>query len=148
VKTPEKAANQALVTAVLQRIETRMPDPDSLQGLSRVEADLMAAVTAHGVIGNGGHDFWFQGRNREHTLRAAEAFERMGEDKAANAMRPTEDYVFAHRTELADVFSPLDRVIWDVDFDAVAARYIRAKKAELSATDPDLMRAVPALWAD
>jgi hypothetical protein len=123
-----------------------------------VEADLMAAVTAHGVIGNGGHDLWYQGRNREHTLRAAEAFERMGEDKAANAMRrsleafpagrPTEDYVFAHRTELADVFSPLDRVIWDVDFDAVAARYIRAKKAELSATDPDLMRAVPALWAD
>ncbi|MGA8808362.1 MAG: hypothetical protein WB973_10830 [Thermoanaerobaculia bacterium] len=145
------------MTAVLRRIESRMPYPDSLQGLSRVEADLMAAVTAHGVIGNGGHDFWYQGRNREHTLRAADAFERMGEGNAADAMRrsleafpagrPTEDYVFAHRAELKDLFSPLDEIIWDVDFDAVAARYIRAKKAELSAADPDLMKAVPALWA-
>ena len=99
-----------------------MPYPDSLQGLSLVEADLMAAVTAHGVIGNGGHDFWYQGRNREHTLRAADAFERMGEGDAADAMRrsleafptgrPTEDYVFAHRTELKDLFSPLDEIIW------------------------------------
>ncbi len=116
----------------------------------------MAAVTAHGVIGNGGHDYWYQGKDRDQTLRAAEAFERMGAVPAANAMRrsldafpggtPTRDYFDAHRRELKDVFSSLDEVVWDVDFDAVAARYIRSKVEELSATDPGLREAVPTLW--
>ena len=109
MRTPEASASLALVTAVIGRIENRMPDLFSLRGLSQVEADLMAAVTAHGVIGNGGHDYWYQGKNRDQTLRAAEAFERMGAVPAANAMRrslaafptgtPTRDYFDAHRRD-------------------------------------------------
>lgn len=140
MRTPEESADRALLSAIIGRIENRMPDPYSLRGLSQVEADLMAAVTAHGVIGNGGHDYWYQGKDREQTLRAAEAFERMGAVPAANAMRrsldafpagtPTRHYFDAHRRELNEVFPPLDEVVWDVDFDAVAATYIRARKTE------------------
>jgi hypothetical protein len=156
VTTPERSADRAIVSAVLRRIEHRMPDPHSLRGLSPEEADLMAAVTAHGVIGNGGLDYWYQGKNREQTLQVADAFERMGEVPAANAMRrsldafpggkPTREYLRAHRTELEEVFSSLDQIVWDVDFDAVAARYIRAKRVELAARDPELRNVLPALW--
>ena len=45
------------------------------------------------------------------------------------------------------MFSPLDEIVWDVDFYAVAAGYIRTKIAELSMTDPGLTTAVPALRA-
>jgi hypothetical protein len=157
VSSPEESPDRALVFAVIGRIEERMPDPQSLRGLSEVEADLMAAVTAHGVIGNGGHDFWYQGKDREETLRAAEAFERMEAIPVAKAMRqsleafpagtPNGDYFDAHRTELKRIFGPLDRVVWDLDFDAVAARYIRAKTSQLTATDPGLAKAVRGLLA-
>ncbi len=157
MNSPEESADQALVLAVIGRIENRMPDPHSLRGLSEVEADLLAAVTAHGIIGNGGHDFWYQGKDRQQTLRAAEAFERMEAIPVAKAMRqsleafpegtPKSDYFDAHRKELKPILSPLDQVVWSLDFDAVAARYIRAKTSQLCATDPGLAKAVPALLA-
>ena len=132
-----------------------MADPSSLDGLSEVEADLMSGVTAKGIIDNGGHRYWFEGMNRDKTLRAAAAFERMGVESAATALRqsldafprgvPTRAYLSDHGDEVDQVFSELDDLIWDVDFDAVAAAYIRARRSELFATDPALMKLVPIL---
>jgi hypothetical protein len=147
--------DKALATAVLRRIEGRMPDPFSLRGLSEVEADLMCAVTAKGVIDNGGHVYWFEGMDREKTLRAVAAFERMGVTAAARALGqslaafpggvPTQAFLSEHREELREAFAASDTVIWDIDFDAVAAVYIRARKADLLATDPGLSKVTPAL---
>ncbi len=115
----------------------------------------MCGVTAKGIIGNGGHVYWFEGMDRERTLRAAAAFERMGATSASNALRqclaafpggmPTRNYLRHHRAELREAFSSADHVLWDIDFDAVAAAYIRARKADLLATDPGLKKAAPAL---
>jgi hypothetical protein len=147
--------DETLATVVLRRIEDRMPDPSSLRGLTEVEADLICGVTAKGIIDNGGHAYWFEGMDRERTLRAAAAFERMGLASASNALRqclaafpggaPARAYLRDHREELREAFSASDRIFWDIDFDAVAAAYIRARRADLLATDPGLKTLVPAL---
>lgn len=148
--------DRALVSAVLRRIETRVPDADSLQGLSDVEGDLESAFVAHDSISRGGHDFWYRQKGREQTLRAASAFKRMGEVRAASAISrsleafpratPTIEYLDSHQSSLRELFVPLDRSVSAVDFNAVAARYIRRKKLELWAADPGLTNAVPTSW--
>ena len=144
-----------LVRTVLVRIEERMPDPRSLKGLSEVEADLMSAVTAKGIIDNGGLVHWFEGMDRAKTLRAAAAFDRMGEPSAAEAMRqglrafpggvPSPQHVREHRDQLRETFWPCDQTVWDLDFYAAAATYIRARTPDLLSTDPELVKVAPAL---
>jgi hypothetical protein len=143
-----KERDAALVRVVLERVESRLSDPFSLDGLSETEADLLAAVTAFGVIGNGGHVFWFQGKNRKQTLRAALAFERMGLAAAASSLRgaltafpggePKLAYLDAHRGELEQAWSTADELVWGVDYDAAAAEFIRARRAELLDEHPAL----------
>jgi hypothetical protein len=143
-----------LLTLVLEHIEERQVDPYSLDGLSDVEADLVAAVTAKGVIDNGGHDFWYQGKDRVQTLRAVVAFERMGLEDAARALReslsafpqggPPSDlvargrYITQHRAALKQAFRPLDVVVWESRFDEAAVAYIRARRTDLLKTLPEL----------
>src|SRR6185437_11573087 len=74
-----------LVGKVLEIIDARAGG--SLEGWCEAEADLLAAVTAHGIIGNGGLCYWYAGKRDEDTLRAAAAFERMQLVDAAEAMR-------------------------------------------------------------
>ena len=45
------------------------------------------------------------------------------------------------------MFAPLDKIVSDGNFDADAARYIRTKMAELSASDLGLTKAIAALSA-
>lgn len=144
----------AIVDGVLESIESRVIDPGSLEGLSRVEADLLAGVTAKGVIGNGGLVYWYEGMNARQTLRAAEAFERLGLSEAASALRKSleafpagappaelgdrQRYVSQHRERLDQSFASLDEMVWNADFDGAALRYVRAHRSELVAADPNL----------
>ncbi len=140
--------DDALVRVVLTHLESLLDDPYSSERLSEVGADLLSAVTAFGVIGNGGHRFWYQGKNRQQTLRAALGFERMGLPAAANALRsslgvfpdgqPTVAFLDAHGDEWDEALAAADEAIWDVDFDAAAAGYIRSKRAELVEQHPAL----------
>jgi hypothetical protein len=143
-----------IVDAVLKSIESRLMTPDSLEGLRQVEADLLAAATAKGIIGNGGHAYWYEGMDHQQTIRAAEAFERLGLPQAAAAMRksleafpggiPAADladrqtYVSNERKRLERDFRVLDETIWEVDFDTAAAVYIRLHQETLIAADPSL----------
>ena len=132
-----------------------MADPRSLRGLSEAEADLMSAVTAKGMIDNGGHAYWFEGMDRAKTLHAAAAFERMGVSAAAEAMRrclaafpdgsPSPAYLREHRKQLGVAFALSDRVMQSVDFYAVAAGYIWARWSELLLADPGLKNVAPTL---
>lgn len=145
----------SLVKAVLRVIETRLPDPFSLDGLSEPEADLLSAVTAIGVIGNGGLYYWYQGKDRDDTIRTAEAFERLRLGDAARAMRESlaafpdglpadlearHDYLSRHRERLRATFESLEEVIWESGFAAAAAEYIDARRSDLAAAAPELAR--------
>lgn len=144
----ESDPDDALVRVVLTHLESLLDDPFSLNALSEVGADLLSAVTAFGVISNGGHTFWYEGKNRKQTLRAAAGFERMGLPAAANALRtslaafpdgePTLAYLREHHDQLERALSAADQVIWDVDFNAAAAEYIRSKRVELIEKHPAL----------
>jgi len=148
------AGDERLVNAVLAAIEKNLEDPSSLDGLSQPEADLLATATAKDVIGNGGHCYWFEGKDGDETLRAAQSFERMGLEAAAAALRqslgvfpnglPAQDlaerqeYVSAHRAQLNAAFEPLDEIIWETEFTPAAARYIQLNRKELLAIHPGL----------
>jgi Domain of unknown function (DUF4375) len=141
------------VKAVVAIIESRLEDPFSLDGLERVEADLIATVTAHGVIGNGGLFYWYEGKGAAITRRVAGAFDRMGLAAVANALRaslrafsngaPPEDlvargrYLSAHREDLKQAFRELDETVWDADWEAAAIAYVEAHRAELAAIAPE-----------
>lgn len=143
-----------LVQAVLIAIEDRLEDPSCLDGLSEAEADLLAAVTAVGVIGNGGHCYWYDGKNAAATLRAATGLDRLGLSAAADAMRsslavfpsgrPPEDllerqeYISANRVSLKRAFQAFDQAVWKADFDEAAAHYIYRCTDELIAANPAL----------
>jgi hypothetical protein len=129
-----------------------MLDPFSLAGLSDLEADLLAAATAVGIIGNGGHRYWYEGMGHQETLRAAVALDRMGAPEAADALRRSWttfpganegesasrlSYLEAHRDELDKVWESLDRIVWAIDWHATAARYILLHRDELLALNPD-----------
>jgi hypothetical protein len=140
------------VKAVLRIIESRLADRYSLDGLHRVEADLLATVTAHGVIGNGGLLSWYEGKNAPVSSRVADGFDRLGLPAAADAMRdslrafsdgaPPDDqtarqrYITDHRAELEESFRPLDEAIWDADWDAAAMAYIDTHRAQLVSLSP------------
>jgi hypothetical protein len=142
------------VRVVLEQIEGRLDDPSSLAGLAEVEADLLSAVTAVGVIGNGGHLYWYEGKDGEDTLRTIAAFERMGLDTAAGALRQSlaafphgsppvdlstrQAYIQQHRDELKAAFQSLDEAVWGANFDEAAAAYIRARRSDLLKTYPGL----------
>ena len=135
-----------LVEDVLTRLQRRLASPSSLAGLSEPAADLLAAATAHGIIGNGGLRYWFEGMDRASTLRAATAFERLGLPAAGAAMRaalssfpngapPTDfderlAYLAAHRPRLEHEFRPGEEAVWDADFDAAARAFIFARRGE------------------
>jgi hypothetical protein len=143
-----------ILSAVFDSIESRMVAPGSLDGLSEIEADLMVAVTAKGVIDNGGHAYWYEGKNFEETIRTADAFDRMSLPDAATALRKSldafrggvppadlgerQDYVSTHRKRLEEVFKPLDKVIWKTDFYDAALSYVRANAGRLIAIDSSL----------
>ena len=143
-----------ILGAVFDSIESRMADPGSLDGLSEIEADLMVGVTAKGVIDNGGHVYWYEGRNLEETIRTAEAFDRMNLPDAATALRKSleafpggvppadlgerQEYVSTHRKRLEEVFEPLNKVIWKTDFFGAALSYVRVNAHLLVAADSSL----------
>jgi hypothetical protein len=148
------SSDEQLVDAVLAAIEKNLEDPCSLDGLSQTEADLLAVATAKGVIGNGGHCYWFEGKDGDETLRVAQSFERMGLEAAAAALRQSlgvfpsglpprdlgerQEYVSAHRAELNAAFEPLDEIIWETEFTPAAARYILLNRKELLTIHPGL----------
>ena len=143
-----------IVGAVLDRIESRLTQSDSLEGLTRIEADLLAGVTAKGIIDNGGHVHWYEGMDQRQTLRTAEAFERLGLPHAAAAMRRSLDafpaatppadlgerqkYVSAERERLARDLRACDETIWETDFESAAFSYIQVHREALIAADPSL----------
>ena len=145
-----------LVRAVLKIIEARLPEPFSLDGLTEVEADLLGAVTAVGVIGNGGFYYWYRGKDARSTTRIAAAFDRLGLSEVAQAIRSSlaafpsgrppgtlaarQKYLTANREQLQRTFEPLDRVVWAADFDGAAARYIDARRTALMDAAPELDR--------
>jgi len=147
-------AEGRLCHVVFEWIESRLQDPFSLAGLPEVEADLLGTVTAFGVICNGGHVYWYEGKSGEDTLRVAAGFERMELPEAAEALRrsltsfpggaPPRDladrqrYVSEHQARLKEAFAPLDQIVWDVDFDAAAVRHILRHREELLAANPSL----------
>lgn len=140
------------VEAVLTIVEGRLRDPLLRDGLSRVEADLLATVSARGLIGNGGLVTWYEGKNARLTDKVASSFERIGLPALAAALRasmrafpggaPSEeltarrDYVASHRAELEQAFRELDEIFWDADWEAAAMAYIDAHRAELAAIAP------------
>lgn len=142
-----------VVAAVLAAIESRLVDPFSLEGLTEVESDLLSGVTAKGVIGNGGHVYWFEGMDAKATHNAASAFDRMGLPEVARAMRESlrafpggappeplaerQRYVSLHRQTLERTFGPLDKTVWDADFATAAMRYIDEHRTQLIATAPE-----------
>jgi hypothetical protein len=141
------------VKAVLTIVERRLQDASSLDGLSRVEADLLATVTAYGVIGNGGLVYWYDGKSAAVTRKVATSFDRLGLPVVANALRdslrafpggaPPDDlaarqlYVSAHRAELEEAFRELDVAVWDADWDSAALAYIDTHRAELVSLAPE-----------
>lgn len=149
---------KALVRTVLQIIEVRAGG--TLESLSEAEADLLAAVTAVGIIANGGLCYWHEGKSDEDTLRVVEAFDRMGLVEAAEAVRRSRQafpegalsrtwqenqrFVSANRPRLREQFLPLDEVLWALDIDMAAAQYIDARRAELRAASRELARVLRA----
>lgn len=141
-----------LVKSVLEVVESRLMDPFSLDGLAKVEADLIIAVTVVGVIGNGGHMYWFEGKDAAATLRAASAFERMGLSDVAAALRESlhafpggappgplverQRYISLHRASLEAAFRSLDERVWDAEFDSAVERYIDEHRDDLCAIAP------------
>ena len=97
------SADGKLLQVVFEWIESRLQDRFSLAGLPEVEADLLGTVTAFGIIGNGGHVFWYEGMDGEDTLRVAAGFERMELPEAAEALGDPSR------------FSPEARRLWLVD---------------------------------
>jgi len=148
------------VTEMLATIQARLPDTASLEGLSEAEADLLAAATVHGLVGNGGHLFWYEGMDRDDTLRAASALERMDLFPQAVALKrslqafpngePPRDlderryYLSTNRARLEAEFDPLDRAMWKTKFDEAAQRYALRRRAELVQANPALARLYPA----
>jgi hypothetical protein len=116
-------------------------------------------VAAIGVIGNGGHYYWYQGKNGQETLRAADAFERLGLHAAAQAMRQSllvfpggapppnphdcQTYLEDHGNELEKAFEQLDPIVWKAEFYPAAIRYISLRRAELIVADPGLAAFLP-----
>lgn len=143
-----------LVTELLAAIQARLPDTAGPEGLSEAEADLLAAATVHGLVGNGGHLFWYEGMDREDTLRAVSALERMDLFQQAAALKrslqafpdgtPPKDlaerryFLSANRERLAAEFDALDRAMWKTDFDQAAQRYALRRRAELLQANPAL----------
>ena len=146
------------VRAVMQIVERRMKEPSSLADLSRVEADLLATATAHGVIGNGGHMYWYEGKIATATDKVAASFDRLGLPAVAEAMRaslrvfpdgaPQDDlaarhlYLSANRARLEESFRELDEVVWDADWHAAAMAYIDAHRADLASIAPEYRAAL------
>lgn len=148
-------ADHALAHEVADYAESRLEDPFTLDGLTELEADVLATVTAIGVIQNGGFVYWYEGKDGEATIRAAVAFDRMGLPGLAEAMRlslgafpgsaPPRDlaardgYVSEHREALNDRFAPLDSTFLESDvvpcWDLAAARYVAARRRELLALE-------------
>lgn len=143
--------DRELVSKVCSKIESRLVDPDSLDGLSEVEADLLASITAIGVIGNGGFAYWYAGKNTEETQRAALAFERLQLPEVSEALsrsleafpggRPPDELesrqevLQQHRDALDTQFDPLESVVYAADYFAAAASYIKSRKSELVAAN-------------
>ena len=81
-------------------------------------------------------------------MRAAAAFDRMGQPAAATAMRKSLDafsgdvppmaFLSAHSKELEAKFAQYDQVIWDISYDASAATYIKSRRSDLIAANADL----------
>lgn len=149
-------ADHALVNEVAGYAESRLEDPFSLDGLTELEADVLATVTAIGVIQNGGFVHWYEGKDGEATIRAAFSFDRMGLPGLAEATRlslgafpgssPPRDlaarqgYVSEHRDALNERFAPLDSTFFESDvvpcWDLAAARYVAGRRRELLALEP------------
>ena len=146
------------VKVILAIVERRLQSPFSLDGLSRAEADLLATVTAYGVIGNGGLVYWYEGKSSRITHKVATSFERLGLPAVADALRaslrafpgeaPPEDlkarsrYISAHRAELEDAFRDLEKVVWNADWDSAAMAYIDSHRAELASIAPEYAAAL------
>ena len=155
MSAPE-TADRALVFEVARYAESRLADPFTLDGLMELEADVLATVTAIGVIQNGGFVYWYEGKDGEATIRAAVAFDRMGLPGLAEAMRlslgafpgsaPPRDlaardgYVSDHCDALNERFAPLDSTFFESDvvpnWDLAAARYVAGRRRELLALEP------------
>lgn len=147
-----ETVDSALVLEVAGWAESRAENPFSLDGLTEIEVDVLGTITAKGIIGNGGFDYWYQGKDRLQSLSVAASFDRMGLAAAAQAMRdsllafpdatPLQDlgdrqgFLSEHREELEDRFRPLDEVIWHTDYDLAAARYVFGRRRELLAMEP------------
>lgn len=147
-----ETVDKALVLEVAGWAKSRAENPSSLEGLTEIEVDVLGTITAKGVIGNGGFDYWYQGTDRLQSLIVAASFDRMGLAAAAQAMRDSllafpdatpppdlgdrQGFLSEHREELEDRFRPLDEVIWDTDYDLAAARYIFGRRRELLAMEP------------
>jgi hypothetical protein len=130
-------------------IEERLEDDTTLDGLSEVEADLLAAVGAKGIIDNGGLRYWYEVKRTADTHRVAEAFERLGLPHYATAMRssigllPTDwdaldgDPRWAALDAVEEPFKPLAEVIWDFKnqdaLDRASIRYALARRDDLIA---------------
>jgi hypothetical protein len=146
-----------LVHAVTGWIESLLVDRFSLAGLTELQADLLGAITVVGVIGNGGHAYWYEGADAEQTLRMAAAFDHLELPRIAEALRrsltffpggapPREvgerrRYISENREILERAFDPLDNLVCDSDFDGPAARHIVRHREELLAANPDLAAA-------
>jgi hypothetical protein len=124
---------------LLGDIKASMKDSQSLAGLNQVEADLMMTVTIHGVVGNGGFEYWYAGADVARTRSIAAAFERMGASEVADLVRRTleglpetglqkhirDDYkAFEARYEAQN------REMWGHkrDWDELAVRYVLANE--------------------
>lgn len=150
------SADHALAHELAGYAESRLEDPFTLDGLTELEADVLATVTAIGVIRNGGFVYWYEGKDGEATIRAAVAFDRMGLTGLAEAMRlslaafpgsaPPQDlaarqaYVSEHRDALEERFAPLDSTFFESDvvpsWDLAAARYVAGRRRELLTLEP------------
>ncbi|HVK77530.1 MAG TPA: hypothetical protein VM734_29695 [Kofleriaceae bacterium] len=153
-----------LVDEIVGEIEARNPDPASLEHLTVVEADLLGTVTAVGVIGNGGLDYWYQGKDHQVTEAVARSFGRLGLPEAADALRRSLDafpdrrmtpaeyahFCESHRAAATALWRPLNEVFFATDWGRAALTYVVANSAVLTEVVPGAGRVLTKLeraWA-
>lgn len=149
------------VTELLATIQARLPDTAGPEGLCEAEADLLAVATVHGLVKNGGLAFWYEGMDREDTLRAVTALERMELFPAAAALKrslqsfpdatpPKElaerrHFLSTNRARLETEFDALDRAMWKTDIVPAVQHYAMRRRAELVQANPALSKLFPQL---
>jgi hypothetical protein len=149
---------------VIGAIERKNPDSRRLDGVPPVFRPLLATVAAHGIIGNGGFQYWYEGMHDRDTLQAADAFDRLGLAQVADVMRQSLD-AFPGRRATPEVLEALDApsraaaktlwetlgpVVWRSDWQRAALRYTLRHADILAASDRDSRHALAELadaWA-